>query len=134
MTSIANVALVLDMNNDITKSWLDKGKPKSSLEKTLENNSTDTRSQKNVKETKTPESTTVPPVSTKKESKKEGGLFEEGPKKETKKDSSGLFEEGPIDPYDYTYRTEIEGIGISEEDWNKMSKKEKQYHLDCNGI
>ena len=61
-------------------------------------------------------------------------MFEEGPKKEAKKDSSDLFEEGPVDPYNYTYRTEIEEIDISEEDWNKMSKKEKQYHLDCNGI
>jgi hypothetical protein len=138
MTSIANVALVLDMNNDISKSWLDNSKPKSSLEKTLDNNSTDTKSQKDVKETKTPESTTVPPVST----KKEGGLFEEGPKKETKKevktkkDTSGLFEAGPspIDPYDYTYREAIQQNGMSEKEWNSLSKKEKQNFLDCKGI
>ena len=223
MTSISNVVLNLDMNNDITKSWLDKSKPKSSLETTLDNNSTDTRSQKDVKETKTePESTTVPPVSTKKESKsikefkpgqrvqdenyqifeilsleewqketkipnmtsgvkarfitnvnpnlkkraddlnpdsttytkpgslitmpentlvslvektkKEGGLFEEGPKKETKKDNSGLFEEGPVDPYNYSYREEIKENGMTEKDWNTLSKKEKQNFLDCKGL
>ncbi len=125
MTSISNVVLNLDMNNDITKSWLDKSESKSSLETTLDNNSTDTRSQKDVKETKTePESTTVPPVSTK----------EEGPKKETKKDDSGLFEEGPVDPYNYSYREEVEENGMTEKDWNTLSKKEKQNFLDCKGL
>jgi len=126
MTSISNVVLNLDMNNDITKPWLDKSKSKSSLETTLDNNSTDTRSQKDVKETKTePESTTVPSVTNKKE---------EGPKKETKKDNSGLFEEGPVDPYNYTYREEVEENGMTEKDWNTLSKKEKQNFLDCKGL
>ena len=126
MTSISNVVLNLDMNNDITKPWLDKSKSKSSLETTLDNNSTDTRSQKDVKGTKTePESTTVPSVTNKKE---------EGPKKETKKDNSGLFEEGPVDPYNYTYREEVEENGMTEKDWNTLSKKEKQNFLDCKGL
>lgn len=178
------------------------------LKEALANNSTDTKSQKDVKRTKTePESTTVPPVSTKKESKfakefKPGQrvqddkyqIFEilslEEWKKETKipnmtsgvkarfitnvnpnlrkraddlnpdsttyikpgsvltmpenrlvslvektkKDNSGLFEEGPVDPYNYTYRDAIKALNISEKEWESMTKKQKQYLLDCNGI
>ena len=78
-----------------------------------------------------PENTLVSLVE---KTKKEGGLFEEGPKKEAKKDSSGIFEEGPANPYNYAYRDAIKKLGISKEGWDSMSIKDKQTLLDCNGI
>ena len=118
-TSLQHFGLVLDQNNDIETSWLEQKKETSSLEKTLSNNTTSSSIKKEIKEKEKRDGNTPTTVELKGEVKKEEG---------------GLFDSGPQDPYNYTYRTEIEGIGISEEDWNKMTKKEKQYHLDCNGI
>ena len=59
-------------------------------------------------------------------------------KKEVKKEKNGIFDSGPTntstDPYNYTYRDAIKALNISEKEWESMTKKQKQYLLDCNGI
>ncbi len=70
--------------------------------------------------------------------KPEKVVKEENKKEQTsKKEKDSIFDSGPSNttsPYNYKYRDAIAAVGVSKEGWEGMSKKDKEFLLDCNGI